>query len=102
MPMNINLHANTKVPGMAPPLEVLKPVPEAPPLPLRHTLDVKQPQLLTHWRAFADLEDRPLTLRVLATPYKMHRSLVRRQGHAWIPIRSLQLLRNHRVACCRC
>jgi len=59
-------------------VEVLKPVPEAPPLPLRHTLDVKQPQLLTHWRAFADLEDRPLTIRVLATPYKMHRSLTKK------------------------
>jgi hypothetical protein len=78
MPLHVNLADNTTLPGMAPAMELLKPVPEAPPLPLRHTLAVKQPLVVHDWRAFADLQERPLTFRVLSTPYKMHRSLTKK------------------------
>eukprot|EP00959_Pyramimonas_sp_CCMP1952_P411339 8619456-Pyramimonas_sp.AAC.2 len=65
--MDVDLLGNTKLPGVAPAMEILKPIPPGPPLPGRHSLDVVDPKNVVDWRAYGALVQHPLRIRVVAT-----------------------------------
>lgn len=56
MPLDVDLGANTRLPGVAPEMEILKPMPSGPPLPTKHTLRVVDPQAMSSYKHFGDLE----------------------------------------------
>lgn len=66
MPLATVLELIAKPPGTAPPFEPYKPVPRLVPLPSRHTLNVKRPEVLKP-AAFGDLREDNMQLILSAT-----------------------------------